>query len=157
MMFQPDLDEFPEDEQTLPHRRDSRARVLVVEDDEALRELIVARLRRDGFEILEAGSGDEALDVLTIASHSLRPDDDIDLLVTDARMPGTSGLEVARLLREVASTIPVVLITAYPDGEVVNEVSRLGLYLLAKPFALDRLSDAAILALLDVRHVGLRA
>ncbi len=157
MMFQPEPYEFPDDEQTLPHRRGARARVLVVEDDEALRELIVARLRRDGFETVEAGSGDEALDVLTIASRSPRSDDDIDLLVTDARMPGTSGLEVARLLREVASTIPVVLITAYPDGEVVNEVSRLGLYLLAKPFALDRLSDAAILALLDARHIGIPA
>lgn len=161
MMIQADLDELSDDEQTLPRRRDARARVLVVEDDEALRELIVARLRRDGFEILEAGSGDEALDVMTIASRSLRPDDDIDLLVTAARMPGTSGLEVARMLHEVASTIPVVLITAFPDGEVVNEVSRLGLYLLAKPFALDRLSDAAILAfldaLLDARHVGLPA
>ena len=157
MMFQPELDEFPDDEQTLPHCRDARARVLVVEDDEALRELIVARLRRDGFEILEAGSGDEALDVLTLASQSLRSDDDIDLLVTDARMPGTSGLEVARLLREVASTMPVVLITAFPDGEVLDEVSRLGLYLVAKPFALDRLSDAAIQALLDARHVRLRA
>lgn len=89
----------------------------------------------------------------SIAGRCPRPRfDDIDLLVMDVRMPGASGLEIARILRYADATIPVVLITAFPDAEVIGEVSRLGLYLLAKPFALDRLSDTAIAALLDTRR-----
>ncbi len=151
MMWNPDDtedDQFEHEEPTNPDHRGLRARVLVVEDDEDLRELIVARMRREGFDVVEAGSGFEALDVLTTAARSPRPLEQLDLLVMDVRMPGTSGLEIARMLRAAEWPLPVVLITAFPDRELSVEAARLQLSLLAKPFALDRLSDAAIAALL---------
>lgn len=146
MLFEPEVDDF-EDAPTNPDLCDIRAHVLVAEDDESLRELIVARLRREGFAVTEAGSGHEALDVLAMIAREPHPLDEIDLLVMDVRMPGTSGLEIARMLRAANWTLPVVLITAFPDGEVTGEASRLGLSLLAKPFPLDRLSETALQAL----------
>jgi DNA-binding response OmpR family regulator len=150
-MFHPDHDDDDDDfdEPTNPDHRDIRARVLVVEDDEGLRELIIARMRREGFDVLEAGSGYEALEALTIVSRSSRPFDQLDLLVMDVRMPGTTGIEIARMLRAAGWTVPVVLITAFPDRELLVESANLGLTVLAKPFALERLSSAAIAAMMS--------
>ena len=139
-----DDDDF-DDEPTNPDERAIRARVLVVDDDEGLRELIIARMRREGFEVIEAGSGFEALEVLTIAARS--PLEQLDLLVMDVRMPGASGIEIARMLRAAGWEVPVVLITAFPDRELLVESAQLGLTVLAKPFALERLSSAAIAAM----------
>jgi len=151
MMFDPEDDEFERDEVTNPDHRAIRARVLVVEDDESLRQLIVTRMRREDFDVVEAGSGDEALDVLTLAARSVRALDELDLVLMDVRMPGTSGLEIARMLRAAEWPLPIVLITAFPDGELLGEAARLGLAVIAKPFALDRLSETAIAAMLAPR------
>lgn len=70
--------------------------------------------------------------------------DDLDLVVIDIRIPGVSGLEIARMLRASDWPIPVVLMTGFPDAEVITEARRLEVALLAKPFPLDRLSDAVI-------------
>jgi len=143
-MWTYDDDEF-DDEPTNPEERALRARVLVVDDDEGLRELIIARMRREGFEVIEAGSGFEALETLAIVSKS--PYDQLDLLVMDVRMPGATGLEIARMLRGAGWDVPVVLITAFPDRDLLAESAELGLTVLAKPFGLDRLSTAAIAAM----------
>lgn len=141
-----DDDDF-DDEPTNPEERALRARVLVVDDDEGLRTLIIARLRREGFEVIEARSGFEALEALTIVSRNPN-EQQLDLLVMDVRMPGATGLEIARMLRAAGWEVPVVLITAFPDRELLVESAQLGLTVLAKPFALERLSSAAIAAMM---------
>ena len=138
----PDGGDFDDEAPTNPDLRASRPRVLVVEDDATLRGLIAARMRREAFEVIEAGSGHAALDLLALSIH-----DDLDLVVMDVRIPGTSGLDIARMLRANDWELPVVLMTAFPDAEIVAEAARLELALLAKPFLLDQLSDAAIAAL----------
>jgi CheY-like chemotaxis protein len=97
------------------------------------------RLRADGLEVIEAENGDDALDQLGMQ--------ELDLLVMDVRMPGRSGLEVAYLVRTWRATTPVVLVTAYPEPELFDEVDRIGATLLAKPFAFSHLSEAAMAAL----------
>ncbi len=150
-MWNPDDDDFDDfdDEPTNPEARELRARVLVVEDDESLRQLIIARMRREGFEVIEADSGSEALEVLALSSRSKRAHEQLDLLVMDVRMPGATGIEIARMLRAAGWTVPVVLITAFPDRELLVEAAQLGLTVLAKPFALERLSNAAISAMMS--------
>ena len=154
MLFESEIDEFEDEAPTYPGLRELRARILVVEDDEHLRELIVTRMRREAFDVVEAGSGYEALEVLDLVARGATADD-LDLLVMDVRMPGTSGLEIARMLRAAHWTVPVLLITAFPDREVISEAARLKLSLLAKPFALDRMSDAAIAAILGPQRRAL--
>lgn len=141
---------FEDDERTETGLRGLRARVLVVDDDQRLREMIAARMRREAFEVVEAGSGYEALEMLHRTA-----DEDIDLVVMDIRMPGTSGLEIVRMLRDADRHVPVLLISAFPDRDVVAEALRLDASLLAKPFLLDRLSEAAISTLLGNQRSGL--
>lgn len=82
------------------------ARILVVDDEADIRELVVFHLERAGFTVLQAGDGEKALSLLW--------DDPADLVVLDVMMPGLSGLEVLKTLREDKRTraLPVILLTA---------------------------------------------
>ena len=67
-------------------------RILVVDDEPSMREMLRIVLRRDGYEVLVAKSGAEAIDVLR--------QQPVDLLLSDIRMPGTGGVEVLRAAKE---------------------------------------------------------
>lgn len=119
-----------------------RGRVLVAEDDVELRAVLVGSLRSWGYRVQETGSG-------TGLGHLLfgTGDEPPDLLVTDDRMPGVSGMSALRAVRIQGWATPVVLVTAFPDREVEEEARELGAVVLAKPFALEelhRLVDAAL-------------
>jgi two-component system response regulator ResD len=78
-------------------------RVLVAEDDRAIRELLVHHLDRDGFSAVETGDGPATLR----ASR-----DGVDLLLLDIALPGIDGFEITRTLRREGRTLPIVLLTA---------------------------------------------
>jgi DNA-binding response OmpR family regulator len=154
--FEDETDDFADDEVTSPGSRTPRARVLVAEDDADLRGMIADQLRREGFDVLEASSGDDALEVLAAIGAIGDPQGGVDLLVMDVRMPGTSGIEVTRILRLAHWTTPVLWITAFPESGLLIEAPRLAAKVLAKPFALAQLSEAAIAALLGQDRDGAR-
>jgi CheY-like chemotaxis protein len=129
-------------------RRSLRARVLVAEDDAALRLLVVWTLLNDGHEVYEAAAGDELLQLLGSMSPHARADDRVDLIVLDHQMPGISGLAVAQKLRREGWYIPLILVTAFPSEALVAEARRLGVRVLSKPFALGALSEIALTLLL---------
>ena len=142
------LDTEPDDEPTYPSLRSPRARVLVVDDDADTLHVVTTKLRRDGYEVYEASSGDEALSMLAAMHDGRWPTDDIDLLVLDIHMPGRSGVAVLSELRTKRSTIPALFITGSPDQGLLTVAAVLGAQVLLKPLALDRLSDAAIKSIL---------
>lgn len=109
-------------------------RILLVEDDEAMRTSCREVLESEGFGVLEAGSPREAEPLL------LR--EEIGLVVTDLRMPGGGGAEVLRLARGLGRDLPVVLVTAYPSVESAIDAFKGGVtdYLL-KPFTGDQLVE----------------
>ena len=78
-------------------------KILVAEDDPALRELYATVFRRAGYEVAAASDGDQALDLAG---------EDVDLIVSDVRMPGCSGLALTAQLREAGVNTPLILITA---------------------------------------------
>jgi CheY-like chemotaxis protein len=129
--------------------RERTVRVLVAEDQREMRVLMSEVLRREGYEVLEAASGTELIDRLVTG---LIADDDArapDLIVTDVRMPGCTGLEVLARLRRNDWSTPVILITAFGDPATHEEAHRLGAaYVLDKPFELDDL----VLAALSLAH-----
>lgn len=92
------------------------ARVLVVDDDHTVREVVVSYLRAHDHEVVEAGDGESAL-------RAMR-DDPADLVVLDLMLPGIDGIEVCRRLRENGD-IPVVMLTAL--GEETDRVMGLEL------------------------------
>ena len=120
-----------------------QGRILLAEDDAAMRELLGAVLRRDGFEVLLAESGDQLLQRVT--ARVLRQADSrgVDLIISDVRMPMFSGIEVLEALRRCDWSVPCILISAFADEALFAEAERLGAMLFAKPFDLDDLRLAA--------------
>jgi two-component system response regulator PilR (NtrC family) len=93
-------------------------RILLVDDEPSIRQLLAYRLKREGFEVLLAGSGHEAITRLEAGG--------IDLLVSDIRMPDMSGIEVLRAARQLDPDILGIMITAYASKETSVEALRLG-------------------------------
>lgn len=81
--------------------------VLLVDDEPAIRMLFAASLRRDGYHVVEAGDGQEAIDAAKKAKR-------IDLVITDIRMPKMDGVAMANALREVQAGIRIVFVSGYP-------------------------------------------
>lgn len=108
------------------------AKILVVDDEPAITVALAKRLRRDGYECVTAGSGDEALQRLAT--------DDLDLVVTDIRMPGMSGIQLLKEIKRRDADIQVIMMTAYTDIDFAIEAlrNRADDYLL-KPFNLTEL------------------
>ena len=94
--------------------------VLVVEDHEPLRRLLLRVLEREGHTVLEAGNGEEALEVLA--------DNEVDVVVTDIRMPRMDGMELLREIRRRDQTTQVILITAYGEIPLAVEAMKQGAY-----------------------------
>jgi two-component system cell cycle sensor histidine kinase/response regulator CckA len=100
--------------------------ILLVDDEEDLRRLLCRALRQDGYRVFEAGSGEDALSVAARHGKELR------LLVTDLRMPGMNGRELAERLTREWPHIPVLYISGF------SEVSPdPGAPFLRKPFRLE--------------------
>ncbi len=107
----------------------SKATILVVDDEVSLRQLLVRQLRSEGYQVLEAGYGLEALDV---ARTSAEP---IHLVLSDIRMPGMPGTTLARRLVAEHPSVRVVLMSAHPVDELTSLSDGQGIItVLAKPF-----------------------
>ncbi len=113
-----------------------RTKVLVVDDEETIRNLVKSRLEREGCDVKTASSGDDALAVFSA-------DPSFAVVVTDLKMPGKDGLS---LLKDIASKSPatrVVMITGHGDKEVAVKALRAGASdYLEKPFDMDELAHS---------------
>jgi DNA-binding NtrC family response regulator len=104
-----------------------KRRVLIVEDDEVFLRPLRRALELEGFEVLAAGSGEEALDLLKR--------EDVDLALTDQRLPGMDGVALVRQLKAEHPEVGVVVMTAYGTIGAAVEATRLGAEdYLVKPF-----------------------
>jgi DNA-binding NtrC family response regulator len=107
-------------------------RILIVDDDPGQRSLLDSFLRSQGFDTVLAGSGEQALELLSREQFGM--------MISDVRMPGLTGLETLRRARQHHSTLPVLLVTAYADiREAVGAMRDGALNYLAKPIDLDEL------------------
>ena len=122
--------------------------MLLVEDEPAVRELIREILELDGFAVLEAGSGEEALDVQQ--AHGGK----IDLLLTDVVMPGMSGPQLAEHLGPIRPDMKVLYVSGYNDEKIFRHgLSEPGRAFLHKPFTPDLLISR-VLEILAPSAVG---
>jgi two-component system cell cycle sensor histidine kinase/response regulator CckA len=103
-----------------------RARLLLVDDDEAVRGVIASILRRAGHDVTVAASAQQALE-------ATRRMNDIELLVTDVVMPGMSGIELSRELRRATPQLKVLLLSGYPGRDAQGLAGEAGIEYLAKP------------------------
>lgn len=105
-----------------------KLKILVVDDERRMRKLVRDFLVREGYEVLEAGDGDEALDIFYSEKN-------IALLILDVMMPGRGGFEVCREIRE-NSKVPIIMLTA--KGEESDELNGFELgadEYISKPFS----------------------
>ncbi len=106
--------------------------ILVVDDEQDIRQLLREMLAFEGHEVAEAATGSEALERLRRVAF--------DLVVTDVRMPNMGGLELLRRVREASPSTEVIVATAYAELETAIECMRAGAFdLLRKPFNLQEL------------------
>ena len=116
-------------------------RVLVADDDDAMRATVAFTLDDEGFETIEAASGDEVLRLLEATQGSSRSGNSaFDLIIMDIRMPGLSGLDTVRRMRRRHCSTPVILMTAFAGGETAHAAEALHVPLLSKPFTLAELT-----------------
>ena len=107
-------------------------RILVVDDERSIRELLSIVLRREGYEVLLAESGKTA-----IATLEREP---VDILISDIKMPDLSGVDVLRAAKRIDQDILGIMITAFASTETAVEAMRLGACdYLSKPFDVDLL------------------
>ena len=116
------------------------AHILIADDDEVSCQLFAEALTTEGHRIELATSGDEALSRLAENGH--------DLLIIDVRMPGTSGLEVTRVVHEKYPLLPVVVMTAFGSIETAVEAIHEGAFdFISKPMNLAELKKTVLRAL----------
>jgi DNA-binding response OmpR family regulator len=120
----------------------SPPRILVAEDDTEMRRLVSDALRKDGYHVTEASDGGRLL--VQVTSLYPRPDAELDLLISDIRMPVVSGLAILESLRRAHWKVPVILMTAFGDDETRAQAVALGAILFDKPFAIDDLRTAVL-------------
>jgi two-component system, NtrC family, response regulator AtoC len=108
-----------------------KATILVVDDEQLIRWSLAERLKSEGYEALEAGTGATALEKLA---------EGVDLVLLDYRLPDTDGVTILRKIKEFDQDILVILLTAYASVDTAVEAMKLGAYHFAnKPFNLDEI------------------
>ena len=113
------------------------ARILIAEDEEALRALCARGLTTDGHEVLSACDGSEALEILT------REEGRFDLLLTDVRMPIMDGIALALSTARDFPTLTILMMTGYADQrERAHNLEALIHDVITKPFTLTALRTA---------------
>ena len=115
-----------------PPSRPSAPRLLIVDDDAGQRSLLDSFLSSQGFETIPVSSGERALEVLR--------QQEINMMISDVRMPGLTGLETLRLARQEHGSFPILLVTAYADvRDAVGAMRDGAVNYLSKPIDLDEL------------------
>jgi DNA-binding response OmpR family regulator len=110
-------------------------RLAIIEDDKNVAMVLAEALLLEGHEVVVAHTGEDGLTEL----RRQRP----DAVFLDLRLPGASGVEVLRSIRETDPDLPVIIITGYPDDQAASEVIRLGVTdIVTKPHILTEFSRA---------------
>jgi two-component system, NtrC family, response regulator PilR len=110
-----------------------KARILVVDDEKSMRDLLSITLEKEGYEVLTAAGGEPAIESL----HR----DPVDVVITDLKMPKVDGLQVLRAAKEISPDTAVIVITAVASTETAVEAMKLGAYdYITKPFKLDEVN-----------------
>ncbi|BCA80788.1 sigma-54 dependent transcriptional regulator [Desulfuromonas sp. AOP6] len=120
--------------------RKGDANILVVDDESVIREGVRRILLQEGYQVETSSSGNLALERMQSA--------DFDLVITDLKMPGMSGMEVLKAIRILQPDVPVVIITGYSTVETAVEAMKFGAFdYLAKPFTPEQILHLAESAL----------
>ncbi|MBL0226420.1 MAG: sigma-54-dependent Fis family transcriptional regulator [Geobacteraceae bacterium] len=109
-----------------------KTRILVVDDERSMREMLSILLEREGYEAVEAKNGQEALELFETSLF--------DLVISDIQMPGINGIELLARIKKLAPEVPVLMITAFATAEQAVDAIKLGAFhYFTKPFNNDEI------------------
>jgi two-component system chemotaxis response regulator CheY len=115
-----------------------KGKIMIVDDEKEVREVIRIHLDVNGYNLLEAENGEEAIKILRSEDNMVN----VGLILCDIRMPKVNGIECIDFLRQEAPGIPVVVVTGYPDTEVATNLMKKGIKdYLVKPVEKKKLLD----------------
>ena len=132
-----------------PVRKDKSAElwgtgtILLVEDEDMVRAVAERALARQGYKVLTASNGEEALEMLQAASE-----DPIDLLISDVVMPTMDGPTLVRHARALFPSLPILFMSGYAEEQLRRSIAIDNVAFLPKPFSVQQLAEAARDALL---------
>jgi two-component system response regulator PilR (NtrC family) len=110
----------------------AHARILVVDDEKSMRELLTFILKKEGYEVTAPERGEQALE--------LARREPFDLVITDVRMPKVDGLEILKAVKDSAPETAVIMISAFSSVETAVEAMKLGAYdYINKPFRVEEI------------------
>ncbi len=108
------------------------SRILIIDDEQSMRDFLSIMLKKEGYDVIAAGNGEDALKAIN--------DEIFDLIITDVKMPGIDGMEVLKTVKEISSETIVIMITAFATAETAVEAMKLGAYdYITKPFKVDEI------------------
>jgi two-component system, response regulator, stage 0 sporulation protein F len=108
------------------------AKLLIVDDQYGIRILLNEVFQKEGYRTYQAANGFQAIDIVL--------QDRPDLVILDMKIPGMDGIEILKRIKEIDSTIKVILMTAYGELDMIQEAKQLGaLSHFAKPFDIDEI------------------
>ena len=119
----------------------STGKVMVVEDEEDVREAIKLQLESANYNVLEAENGEEAINILKSESNMVN----CGLILCDIRMPKVNGLECIAYFRDQAPGIPIVVVTGFPDTEMAVDLMSKGV----KDYLVKPVEKAKLLAVVE--------
>jgi two-component system, NtrC family, response regulator AtoC len=120
-------------------------KVVVVDDEKSICSLLVQYLAKKGYNAFQAFSAEEAISIIK--------EKGIDLVLTDIKMPGKSGVDLLKWVKEFNHFIPVIITTGFPTLDTAIEALKLGAFdYLTKPFHLEEIGEKIRRALLS-RHL----
>src|SRR2546426_2904258 len=119
-------------EHNSPASSKEKKTILVADDEVSMRELLSMLLETEGYAVLVASNGREAMEIFS------QEKDKVDLVIQDLKMPGMDGTELLRWLKSDSPDVPVIVITAFSTWDSAVEAMRLGAFdYIRKPFDTD--------------------
>lgn len=127
----------------MPDKPAFQARILVVDDEVHILEVVKARLEHKGYNVTTASSGEKALEAL----KRERP----HIILLDIMMPGLSGIEFLKLAKEIQPDVGIIMVSALEDDEIAMRSFDLGAYdYVTKPISFERLENLITIKLVDM-------
>jgi len=115
-----------------------KGKILVIDDDDDVREIFKMQLESNSFKVMEARNGEEAIALMQLGSNLLQ----VGLIICDIRMPKVNGIEAIEYLKKNAPSIPIVVITGYPDAKLAVSLLKRGVKdYLVKPVEKEKLLE----------------
>ena len=130
------------------------SRILLVEDDEAVRAFVCRALMLDGHQVVDACDGEEGFDALQASKYEPDGPGRFDLMLTDIKMPFMDGIELAGHANQLFPDMPIIMMTGYADqrerAEQLNVIE-----IVSKPFNLADIRDSVNAVLMpDMKKTG---